>query len=218
MLYNRSLGNSNLALNDYISRRNFPMCYQNPMILEERKMFTSPIDIFSRLMSERIIFLGDVIDSEVANIIQAQLVYLESRSDEDIVLYINSPGGSVVDGLGIYDTIQLVKPDVKTVCTAMAASMASILLAGGTKGKRSILRNGRVLIHQPSGMTYGTAADMLIDCKEIEKDRQNLFEILSEHTGQSVKKLMQDANRDFWLNAQESLDYGIVDKVIRKCE
>jgi len=198
-----------LVLHDYISKG-----YQSPMILEERKLNAAPIDVFSRLMQNRIIFLGDPIDTNVANIVQAQLIYLEAMSDEDITFYINSPGGYVPDGLAIYDTMQFVKPDIQTVCTGMAASMASILLVAGTKGKRKILPNGKVLIHQPWGEVFGTADDLTIEIDEINKDKQKLYGILSKHTGQSIEKIIEDSKRDFWLNAEEALAYGCVDKIV----
>lgn len=199
-----------LALNNYISRN-----YQNPLIIEERKLNAAPIDIFSRLMQNRIIFLGDAIDSNVANIIQAQLLYLQAISDEDITIYINSPGGIITDGLAIYDTMQFIKPDIQTVCTGMAASMASILLVAGTKGKRKILPNGRVLIHQPWGGAMGTAADMTIEVEEINKDKAKLYQILAKHTGQDIDVIINDSQRDFWLDAQEALNYGCVDEIIK---
>lgn len=198
-----------LLLHDYISKG-----YQSPMILEERKLNAAPIDVFSRLMQNRIIFLGDPIDTNVANIVQAQLIYLEAMSDEDITFYINSPGGYVPDGLAIYDTMQFVKPDIQTVCTGMAASMASILLVAGTKGKRKILPNGKVLIHQPWGEAFGTADDLTIEVDEINKDKQKLYRILSKHTGQPIEKIIEDSKRDFWLNAEEALAYGCVDKIV----
>jgi len=198
-----------LVLHDYISKG-----YQSPMILEERKLNAAPIDVFSRLMQNRIIFLGDPIDTNVANIVQAQLIYLEAMSDEDITFYINSPGGYVPDGLAIYDTMQFVKPDIQTVCTGMAASMASILLVAGTKGKRKILPNGKVLIHQPWGEVFGTADDLTIEVDEINKDKQKLYGILSKHTGQPIEKIIEDSKRDFWLNAEEALAYGCVDKIV----
>lgn len=198
-----------LVLHDYISKG-----YQSPMILEERKLNAAPIDVFSRLMQNRIIFLGDPIDTNVANIVQAQLIYLEAMSDEDITFYINSPGGYVPDGLAIYDTMQFVKPDIQTVCTGMAASMASILLVAGTKGKRKILPNGKVLIHQPWGEAFGTADDLTIEIDEINKDKQKLYGILSKHTGQPIEKIIEDSKRDFWLNAEEALAYGCVDKIV----
>lgn len=202
-------GTNPLVLHDYISKG-----YQSPMILEERKLNAAPIDVFSRLMQNRIIFLGDPIDTNVANIVQAQLIYLEAMSDEDITFYINSPGGYVPDGLAIYDTMQFVKPDIQTVCTGMAASMASILLVAGTKGKRKILPNGKVLIHQPWGEAFGTADDLTIEIDEINKDKQKLYGILSKHTGQPIEKIIEDSKRDFWLNAEEALAYGCVDKIV----
>ena len=208
-LYSRGIINP-LALNNYISRN-----YQNPLIIEERKLNAAPIDIFSRLMQNRIIFLGDAIDSNVANIIQAQLLYLQAISDEDITIYINSPGGIITDGLAIYDTMQFIKPDIQTVCTGMAASMASILLVAGTKGKRKILPNGRVLIHQPWGGAMGTAADMTIEVEEINKDKAKLYQILAKHTGQDIDVIINDSQRDFWLDAQEALNYGCVDEIVK---
>ena len=197
-----------LVLHDYAK------CYQNPMILEESRSFSSPIDIFSRLMKNRIIFLGSEIDSEVANIITAQLVYMEATSNETITMYINSPGGSVSAGLAIYDTMQIIKPEIKTVCVGMAASMASVLLTAGSNGERNILPNGLVLIHQPSGGTCGTAADMTIDVNLINKQKERLYKILSKHTGQSVEKIIEDSQRDFWLDAEQALDYGLVDRIV----
>lgn len=208
-LYSRRKVSSSV-IDGYILRN-----YQNPMILEERKLNATCIDVFSRLMQNRIIFLGDEIDSEVANIVQAQLLYLQALSNDDITLYINSPGGSVPDGLAIYDTIQFVKPDVQTVCTGMAASMASILLVSGTKGKRKILPNAKVLIHQPWGGIVGTAADLTIEVDEINKDKRKLYEILSKHTGKDINTIISDSQRDFWLDAQEALDYGCVDEIVK---
>lgn len=199
-----------LYLHDYAIKG-----YQNPMILEESRSFSAPIDIFSRLMKNRIIFLGNEIDEEVANIVVAQLLYMEAIGNDPITMYINSPGGSVIDGLAIYDTMQFVKPVVKTVCVGMAASMASILLCAGSKGERNILPNGQVLIHQPSGGTWGTAADMTIDVNHINHAKERLYEILSKHTGQSVEKIMEDSQRDFWLTADEALEYGVVDNIVK---
>lgn len=190
------------------------MGFQSPMIIEERKMNTASIDIFSRLLQNRIIFLGNEIDSETSNIIQAQLLYLDAVSHDDIILYINSPGGYVPDGLAIYDTMQFVKSDIQTVCTGMAASMASVLLVAGTKGKRKILPNAKVLIHQPWGTIGGTAADMTIEVEEINKDKQKLYQILAKHTGQSIEQIIKDSERDFWLSAEEALAYGCVDVVV----
>lgn len=186
--------------------------YQNPMILEESRSFSSPIDIFSRLMKNRIIFLGDEINSEVGNIVTAQLLYMDAINNDPITMYINSPGGSIVDGLAIYDTMQFVKSKIKTVCIGMAASMASILLCAGDE--RCILPNGEVLIHQPSGGTFGTAADMTIDVERINRMKNKLYNILAKHTGQPVEKIIADSQRDFWLDAKEAFDYGLVDKIV----
>lgn len=166
-------------------------------------------------MKNRIIFLGNEIDEEVANIVVAQLLYMEAIGNDPITMYINSPGGSVIDGLAIYDTMQFVKPVVKTVCVGMAASMASILLCAGSKGERNILPNGQVLIHQPSGGTWGTAADMTIDVNHINHAKERLYDILSKHTGQPVEKIMEDSQRDFWLTADEALEYGVVDNIVK---
>ena len=178
-------------------------------------MNTASIDIFSRLLQNRIIFLGDEITPEVSNIIQGQLLYLAAISNEDITLYINSPGGYISDGLAIYDTMQLIKPDIQTVCTGTAASMASVLLVGGTKGKRRILPNAKVLIHQPWGYTSGTAADMTIDINEINKDKEKLYSILAYHTGKTVEEIKADSQRDFWLDAEKALNYGCVDEIVK---
>lgn len=198
-----------LALHDYIVKD-----YQNPMILEESRSFSSPIDIFSRLMKNRIIFLGDEIDSNVANIVTSQLLYMEAISNDPITMYINSPGGSISDGLAIYDIMQSIEPVVRTICVGMAASMASVLLCAGSKGERAILPNGEVLIHQPSGGTFGTAADMTIDIERINRMKSNLYNIIAKHTGQDVNKIIEDSQRDFWLTSKEALDYGMIDKII----
>lgn len=199
-----------LTLRDYISKG-----WQNPMIIEERKNNTASLDIFSRLLQNRIIFLGDEIVPEVANIIQAQLLYLQALSNDDITIYVNSPGGFISDGLAIYDTMQFVKPDIQTVCTGMAASMASVILCAGTKGKRKILPNAKVLIHQPWGGTFGTAADMTIEVNEINKEKQKIYEILAKHTGKTAEEISLDSQRDFWLNAKEALDYGCIDEIVK---
>ena len=199
-----------LILRDYISKG-----WQNPMIIEERKNNTASLDIFSRLLQNRIIFLGDEIIPEVSNIIQAQLLYLQALSNDDITIYVNSPGGSISDGLAIYDTMQFVKPDIQTVCTGMAASMASIILCAGTKGKRRILPNAKVLIHQPWGGGIGTAADMTIEVNELNKEKQKLYEILAKHIGKTAEEISLDSQRDFWLNAKEALDYGCVDEIVK---
>lgn len=188
-----------------------------PTIIEERKLNTASTDIFSRLMMDRIIFLGTAIDDDVANIIQAQLLYLSSLDpNEDISIYLNTPGGYVSAGLAIYDTIQMVSPDIRTVCTGMSASMGAVLLCSGTKGKRSILPHARVMIHQPMGGAYGQASDILIEAQEIEKTRKELITIISNHTGQPYKKVFKDADRDYWMTADEALKYGMVDSVLNK--
>lgn len=191
--------------------------YINPMIIEERKLNVAQMDVFSRLMMDRIIFLGCPIDDDVANIIQAQLLFLESNDPKaDIMLYINSPGGMVYSGLGIYDTMQTIQPDVATICTGMAASMASILLAAGAKGKRSALPHSRVMIHQPMGGAQGQASDIEITAREILKLKDELYSILSDHTGNSLSKITADADRDYWMTSAEALEYGMIDNIISK--
>ena len=186
-----------------------------PNIIEERANNMVPMDVFSRLMGDRIIFLGVPIDDDVANIIQAQLLFLESQDPStDIHMYINSPGGMVHSGLAIYDTMQFIGPDVATTCTGMAASMASVLLCAGAKGKRAALPHSRVLIHQPLGGAQGQASDILIAAKEIEKSRTELFKIICEHSGQSFDKVFSDSDRDFWMTASEAKEYGMVDAVL----
>lgn len=190
--------------------------YINPSIIEERKLNIAAMDVFSRLMMDRIIFLGVEIDPDVANIIQAQLLYLASVDDKaDISLYLNTPGGMVSAGLGIYDTMQLVKPDVATICTGMAASMGSILLCAGAEGKRSCLPHSKVLIHQPLGGVRGQASDILIAAKEIEKTRAELCSILSDHSKQEYNKVFSDMDRDCWMNAEEALQYGMIDQILK---
>ena len=191
--------------------------YINPTITEERKLNVAQMDVFSRLMMDRIIFLGVPIDDDVANIIQAQLLFLASNDPgADITMYLNTPGGQVTSGLGIYDTMQLVQPDVATVCTGMAASMGAVLLCAGEKGKRSALPHSRVLIHQPLGGAQGQATEILIAAKEIEKTRAELFSIIAQHTGQKVTKVAADGERDYWMSAQEALEYGMVDEILTK--
>ena len=191
--------------------------YINPTIIEERKLNVASMDVFSRLMMDRIIFLGVPIDDDVANIIQAQLLFLASIDPgADISLYINTPGGQVTSGLAIYDTMQLVEPDVATICTGMAASMGSVLLCAGAKGKRSCLPHSKVLIHQPLGGAQGQASDIMIAAKEIEKTRKELYEIISEHSGQPYGKVFADADRDYWMTASEALEYGMVDEILSK--
>jgi len=191
--------------------------YINPTIIEERRLNATAIDVFSRLLMDRIIFLGVPIDDDVANIIQAQLLYLSSIDDKaDISLYLNTPGGSVSSGLGIYDTMQLVKPDIATICTGMAASMGSILLCAGAPGKRSALPHSRVMIHQPLGGVKGQASDILIEAREMEKCREELYNIISQHSGQPYEKVFADADRNFWMNSSEALEYGMIDKILSK--
>ena len=191
--------------------------YINPTITEERQLNVAQMDVFSRLMMDRIIFLGVPIDDDVANIIQAQLLFLAAKDPgADITMYLNTPGGQVHSGLAIYDTMQLVQPDVATVCTGMAASMGSVLLCAGQKGKRSALPHSRVLIHQPLGGAQGQATEILIAAKEIEKTRTELFNIIAEHSGQPFDKVAADGERDYWMTAQEALEYGMVDEILRK--
>ena len=191
--------------------------YINPTITEERKLNVAQMDVFSRLMMDRIIFLGVPIDDDVANIIQAQLLFLASNdSHADITMYLNTPGGQVTSGLGIYDTMQLVQPDVATVCTGMAASMGAVLLCAGEKGKRSALPHSRVLIHQPLGGAQGQATEILIAAKEIEKTRTELFNIIAQHSGQPFEKVARDGERDYWMTSEEALAYGMVDEILRK--
>ena len=191
--------------------------YINPSIIEERKLNVAQMDVFSRLMMDRIIFLGVQIDDDVANIIIAQLLFLASvDSKADISLYLNTPGGQVSSGLAIYDTMQLIQPDVATICTGMAASMGSILLVAGQKGKRSALPHSRVMIHQPLGGVQGQASDILIEAKEIEKLRTELFCIIAEHSGQPYAKVAADGERNFWMTAPEALEYGMVDQILTK--
>ncbi len=191
--------------------------YINPTIIEERPLNVASMDVFSRLMMDRIIFLGVGINDDVANIIIAQLLFLSSTdATRDISLYINTPGGMVSSGLAIYDTMQLIQPDVATICTGMAASMGSVLLCAGQPGKRAALPHSRVLIHQPLGGAEGQASDILIAAKEIEKTRAELVSIIAQHSGQSYDKVFADADRDYWMTAQEALDYGMIDKILVK--
>ncbi len=191
--------------------------YINPTIIEERLLNVASMDVFSRLMMDRIIFLGVPIDDDVANIVTAQLLFLASSdSSSDISLYLNTPGGVVSSGLGIYDTMQIIEPDVATICTGMAASMGSVLLCAGAKGKRSALRHSRVMIHQPIGGARGQASDILIAAQEIEKTRKELYTIISEHSGQPFEKISADGERDFWMTSQEALEYGMIDEILSK--
>ncbi len=186
-------------------------------VIEERPQNFREIDVFSRLIMDRIIFLGTAIDDHVANIIVAQLLFLESvDSKKDILLYVNSPGGSVTAGLGIYDTMHYINPDVATICTGIAASMGSVLLAGGAKDKRSALKHSRVMIHQPSGGMQGQSRDMEISLKLILSMRQELYEILSNHTGKTFEEIERDSDRDYWLKAEEAKEYGLIDEILVK--
>ncbi len=210
----KGLGLSSMTLDRY---RRTTDAYINPQIIEERQLNVASMDVFSRLMMDRIIFLGVPIDDDVANIIQAQLLFLASTdSSADISLYLNTPGGQVTSGLAIYDTMQLVEPDVATICTGMAASMGSVLLVAGEKGKRSCLPHSRVLIHQPLGGAQGQASDIMIAAKEIEKTRTELFSIIAEHSGQPYEKVAADGDRDYWMTSREALDYGMVDEILTK--
>ena len=188
-----------------------------PYIIEERQMNVASMDVFSRLMMDRIIFLGTGVDDYVANIIQAQLLFLESvDASKDISIYINSPGGSVYAGLGIYDTMQFVKPDVATICTGMAASMGAVLLCAGAEGKRSALPHSRVMIHQPSGGAQGVATDMEINLKEMLKLKEELYQIISQHSKQPYDKVYKDSERDYWMIAAEAKEYGMIDEVLTR--
>lgn len=210
------LGISSLKLHNFES---VAQGYVSPTIIEERQLNVATMDVFSRLMMDRIIFLGAPIYDDAANIIQAQLLFLESVDPEkDIQIYVNSPGGSVSAGLGIYDTMQLVSPDVATICTGMAASMGAVLLAAGAAGKRSALPHSRVMIHQPLGGTQGQASDIEITAREILRTKRELYDILSLHTGQTVKKIERDADRDYWLSSEEAKAYGLIDEVLSKRE
>ncbi len=212
----KQCGISSLRLHDF---RSLSASYVSPTIIEERQLNIATMDVFSRLMMDRIIFLGAPIYDDAANIIQAQLLFLESVDPEkDIQIYINSPGGSVSAGLGIYDTMQLVGPDVATICTGMAASMGAVLLTAGAAGKRSALPHSRVMIHQPLGGAQGQASDIEITAREIMKTKRELYEILSKHSGVPVKKIERDADRDYWLSACEAQQYGLIDEVLSKRE
>ena len=193
--------------------------YISPTIIEERQLNIATMDVFSRLMMDRIIFLGVAIDDYVANIIQAQLLFLESvDSKKDIQIYLNTPGGSVYAGLGIYDTMQYINPDVATICTGVAASMGAILLCAGEKGKRTSLPHSRILIHQPMGGVQGQASDIEITAREIQKLKKELYEIIAKHSNQSYKKIWKDSDRDYWMTAEEAKEYGMIDEVLVRNE
>lgn len=210
----KHLGMNGLSLDQYARVTN---SYISPTILEERRLNVTQMDVFSRLMMERIIFLGTAVDDYAANVIQAQLLYLDSAEPgKDISIYLNTPGGSVYAGLGIYDTMQFISSDISTICTGVAASMGAVLLVAGTKGKRFALKHSRIMIHQPSGGTQGVAADMEINLREMLKLKKELYQIIADHSGKSYKQIEKDSDRDFWMNSQEALDYGMIDKVLIK--
>ncbi|MBI9037583.1 MAG: ATP-dependent Clp endopeptidase proteolytic subunit ClpP [Bacteroidales bacterium] len=210
----KHIGVNSLSLEKYTSVFNN---YISPTIIEERQMNVATMDVFSRLMMDRIIFLGVPINDYVANIIQAQLLFLDSTdSKKDIHIYLNTPGGSVYAGLGIYDTMQYLTPDISTICTGMAASMGAVLLCAGTKGKRTALKHSRVLIHQPMGGAQGQASELEITVREIQKLKKELYEIISTHTGQNYKKVWKDSDRDYWMTAEEAKEYGMIDEVLVK--
>jgi ATP-dependent Clp protease protease subunit len=205
-------GISSLVMDQYSSMAD---SYISPTIIEERQLNVASMDVFSRLMMDRIIFLGLPIDDYVANVIQAQLLYLDSTDpSKDISIYLNTPGGAVHAGLGIYDTMQYITSDVATICTGMAASMGAVLLTAGAKGKRSALRHSRVMIHQPMGGTQGQSVDIEITTREIVKMRKELYSIISEHSGNTFKKIEKDSDRDYWMTAAEAKDYGMIDDVL----
>jgi ATP-dependent Clp protease protease subunit len=208
-------GISSMTLHQVVSAVNAN--YISPTIIEERQLNVASMDVFSRLMMDRIIFLGVPINDYVANVVQAQLLYLESTdAKKDIQIYINSPGGSVYAGLGIYDTMQYINPDVSTICTGMAASMAAVLLCAGAKGKRTGLPHSRVMIHQPMGGAEGQASDIEITAREILKLKKELYEIISKHTGKDYDTIYRDSDRDYWMTAQEAKAYGMIDEVLER--
>lgn len=205
-------GISSLTLDSYAS---FTNSYISPTIIEERELNVAQMDVFSRLMMDRIIFLGVPIDDDVSNIIEAQLLFLESSDPaKDIQIYFNTPGGSVYAGLGIYDTMQYISSDIATICTGMAASMGAVLLTAGTKGKRSALKHSRVMIHQPMGGAQGQASDIEITAREIQKLKKELYQIIALHTGKPYKKVEKDSDRDYWMTATEAKEYGMIDEVL----
>ena len=208
----KHLGVNSMVLDDVVKSQ---AGYLNPYILEERQLNVTQLDVFSRLMMDRIIFLGTEVNDYTANVLQAQMLYLDSiDSGKDISIYINSPGGSVSAGLGIYDTMQFINSDVQTICTGMAASMAAVLLVAGTEGKRSALPHSRVMIHQPMGGAQGQASDIEITAREIQKLKKELYAIISDHSHQPFDKVWADSDRDYWMTAQEAKEYGMIDEVL----
>ncbi|MDE6240308.1 MAG: ATP-dependent Clp endopeptidase proteolytic subunit ClpP [Muribaculaceae bacterium] len=215
------LGMNGLSLDQYASQINASVKanYINPSIIEERQLNVAQMDVFSRLMMDRIIFLGTEVNDYTANVIQAQLLYLDSADPgKDVSIYINSPGGSVYAGLGIYDTMQYISSDVATICTGMAASMAAVLLVAGEKGKRFALRHSRVMIHQPMGGAQGQASDIEITAREIKKLKHELYTIIADHSGQPFDKVEKDSDRDYWMTAEEAKEYGMIDSVLIKAK
>ncbi len=210
----KNLGISGMNLYKFQTATN---SYISPTIIEERQLNVAQMDVFSRLMMDRIIFLGLPIDDDVANIIQAQLLFLDSVDPhKDIQIYFNTPGGSVHSGLGIYDTMQWISSDIATICTGMAASMGAVLLCAGAKGKRTALKHSRIMIHQPSGGAQGTSTDMEITIKEMIKLKKELYNIIAEHTGKSYDKVEKDSDRDYWMTSSEAKEYGIIDEVLTR--
>ena len=212
----KHLGMNGLALDQY---NTITSSYINPTIIEERQLNVAQMDVFSRLMMDRIIFLGTQIDDYTANVIQAQLLYLDSAEPgKDVSIYINSPGGSVYAGLGIYDTMQIIQSNVATICTGMAASMAAVLLVAGEKGKRSPLKHSRVMIHQPLGGVQGQASDIEITAREILKLKDELYTIIANHSSQPFEKVQKDSDRDYWMTSAEALKYGMIDQVLERTD
>ena len=208
----KHLGLNSLALDKYMD---VTSSYISPTIIEERQLNVAQMDVFSRLMMDRIIFLGTQIDDYTANVIQAQLLYLDSADPgKDISIYLNSPGGSVYAGLGIYDTMQFISSDVATICTGMAASMAAVLLTAGAKGKRSALQHSRVMIHQPMGGAQGQASDIEITAREIQKLKKELYTIIADHSGNPFERIEKDSDRDYWMTSLEAKEYGMIDEVL----
>lgn len=210
----KHLGMSGTAIDSYM---NITSSYISPTIIEERQLNVAQMDVFSRLMMDRIIFLGTQIDDYTANVIQAQLLYLDSSDPgKDISIYINSPGGSVYAGYGIYDTMQFIGSEVSTICTGIAASMASVLLVAGQKGKRFALKHSRVMIHQPMGGMQGQASDMEISVREILKVKKELYTIISDHSGKPLEQVENDSDRDYWMTSAEAKEYGMIDDILLK--
>ncbi|HEY1031661.1 MAG TPA: ATP-dependent Clp endopeptidase proteolytic subunit ClpP [Flavipsychrobacter sp.] len=210
-------GISSATLHNYTSALYKAPAALTPYIIEERPLNVASMDVFSRLMMDRIIFLGEAINDYVANIVTAQLLFLESTDrNRDVQMYINSPGGSVYAGLGIYDTMQIINPDVSTICTGIGASMAAVLMCAGTKGKRTALKHSRIMIHQPLGGAEGQASDIEITAREIAKLKKELYDIIATHSGQKFSKVEKDSDRDYWMTAAEAKEYGMVDEVLER--